>query len=217
MLDFPKSAKVNRFIAKENFYKQIDSKTKKLFQDYISRITWEYKLSSDTINLPGRTWPEIEIFRITLKNTELPQKVLKVIDSAIPYPILFIIEKGSIMKAAICYKEIDKKNENSARVDTYFETSWNDKRLEDIKIDGLSIDMAYENFIRQIAGDNLKRSGVNGKEHTAEIKDDIEKKKEDDKILKQIAMLERKKQNEPSIGKKQEIAKQIYRLKDYLQ
>ena len=216
MLEFPASARVNRFIAKENFYKQIDSKTKKLFQDYISRITWEYKLSQNTINLPGRAWPEIEIFRITLKDTELPQKVLRVIDSAIPYPILFIIEQGSIMKAVICYKELDKKNENFARVDTYFETGWNDKRLEDIKIEGLSIDAVYENFIRQIAGDDLRRSGVDSKEHTAEIKDEIEKKKEDDKILKQIAALERKKQREPSIGKKQEIAKQIFKLKQLL-
>ena len=216
MLEFPASARVNRFIAKENFYKQIDSKTKKLFQDYISRITWEYKLSQNTINLPGRAWPEIEIFRITLKDTELPQKVLKVIDSAIPYPILFIIEKGSVMKAAICYKELDKKNENFARVDTYFETGWNDKRLEDIKIEGLSIDAVYENFIRQAAGDDLRRSGVDSKEHAAEIKDEIEKKKEDDKILKQIAALERKKQREPSIGKKQEIAKQIFKLKQLL-
>lgn len=216
MLDFPKSARVNRFIAKENFYKQIDSKTKKLFQDYVARITWEYKLSNDTINLPGKNWPEIEIFRITLKNVELPEKVLKTIDTAIPYPILFIIEKGSIIKATICYKEQDKKNENFAHVDTYFETDWNDRKLEDIKIDGLNIDTVYNNFIRQIAGENLKRSTTTNKEQVAGIKDDIESKKENDKILKQIAILEHKKQREPSIGKKQEIAKQIYKLKQLL-
>ena len=216
MLDFPKSAEVNRFVAKENFYGQIDSKTKKLFQDYIARITWEYKLSQDTINLPGRTWPEIEIFRINLKDTELPQKVLKTIDSAIPYPILFIIEKGSIMKVAICYKELDKKNENFARVDTYFETNWNSERLNNIRIDGLNIDEVYENFIRQIAGDNLKRSEEKSSGKTIGIKDEIEKKKENDKILKQIAALKRRKQREPSIGRKQDIARKIYKLRGQL-
>ena len=96
---FPEYAKVGKIIAKENFYGNIDTATKNLFQSEIASIVWEYKLAPNTINLQAKKWPEVEVFRITLKNSETPEKVLKAIDSAIPYPILFLIEKGSIEKS----------------------------------------------------------------------------------------------------------------------
>lgn len=215
MITFPEYTKVNRIIAKENFYGGIDTAAKNLFQGEIARITWAYKLAPSTINLPAKKWPEIEVFRITLKNGEIPEKVLKTIDSAIPYPILFLIEKGSIEKAAICYKEQNYKDENSAKVDTYFYTEWNDEKLQNIKIDGLNIDTVFSNFVRQIAGDKLT-SAKKSDEALKSIKEDVEALKEREKILKQIASLDRKIKAEPSIGKKQELAEERYKLKQLL-
>lgn len=217
MIDLPESAKVGRIIAKEKFYNKTDTATKNLFQSEIARITWEYKLAPDTINLPAKHWPEIEVFRITLKNYDLPTKVLKVIDSAIPYPILFFIEKGTAKKAVICYKEQNQKNENTTKVDTYFETEWNDEKLNDIRINGLDIDTVFGNFVRQIAGEryaNIKSTVNDGTPTT--IKDDIEKIKDREKILKQIDALTRQIKSEPSIGKKQLLAEQRYKLKQSL-
>lgn len=154
MITFPQYAKVGRIIAKENFYDKTDYVTKLLFQNEIARIIWEYKLAPSTINVSARTWPEIEVFWIELKNYKIPDKVLKVIDTSIPYPILFIITKGNSEKAIISYKEQSQKK-NAAKVDTYFATEWNDPVLEKIAIDGLDIDTIYDNFIRQIAGDRL--------------------------------------------------------------
>ena len=215
MVAFPEYAKVGRIIAKENFYSNIDTATKNLFQSEIARITWEYKLAPNTINLPAKKWPEIEVFRVALKNGEIPEKVLKAIDSAIPYPILFLIEKGSIEKAAICYKEQSQKNENTAKVDTYFYTEWNDEKLQNIKIDGLNIDTVFSNFVRQIAGDKLIGAKKDN-EAPKSIKEDVEALKEREKILKQIAALDRKIKAEPSLGKKQELAEERYRLKQQL-
>lgn len=215
---FPKHAKVGRIIAKENFYNNINSATKNLFQSEIARIVWEYKLAPETINLPAKKWPEVEVFRISLKNNEIPEKVLKTIDSAIPYPILFIIEGGSLKKAAICYKEQDKKNNNLAKTDTYFSTAWNDPKLDGLKIEGLDLDAVFSNFIRQIAGDKLNPS-KNGNSHSSTpttIKEDVEKMKDREKIQKQIATLTRKINAEPSLGKKQELAEERYKLKQML-
>lgn len=216
MIKFPEYAKVGRIVAKENFYSGIDTTTKNLFQSEISRITWEYKLAPNTINLPAKKWPEIEVFRITLKNGEIPEKVLKTIDSAIPYPILFLIEKGSIEKAAICYKEQNQKDENTAKVDTYFYTDWNDEKLQKIKIDGLNIDTVFSNFVRQIAGEKLTSLKKADEEAPKSIKEDVEALKEREKILKQIATLDRKIKAEPSLGKKQDLAEERYRLKELL-
>ena len=215
MVTFPEYTKVGRIVAKENFYGEIDTATKNLFQNEIARIIWEYKLAPNTINLPAKKWQEIEVFRIILKNSEIPEKVLKTIDSAIPYPILFLIEKGSVEKAAICYKEQDQKDENTAKVDTYFYTGWNDGELQNIKIEGLDIDTVFSNFVRQIAGDKLVGTETSSAGPES-IKEDVEAFKEREKIMKQIAALDRKIKVEPSLGKKQELAEKRYKLRQLL-
>lgn len=218
MITFPEHAKVGRIVAKERFYSGIDTVTKNLFQNEIARIVWEYKLAPNTINLPAKKWPEeIEVFRVSIKNSEVPEKVLKAIDSAIPYPILFLIEKGTIEKAIICHKSQNQKDQNSAKVDTYFDTGWNDDKLASVKIDGLSINAVYENFLRQIAGDRLMSNG--GGDHiepTCDIDRAIDKMKEREKLIKQIESLTKKIKSEPSLGKKQELATERYRLQSIL-
>lgn len=214
MVKFPEYTKVGRIVAKENFYGNINTATKNLFQSEILRITWEYKLAPNTINLPAKKWQEIEVFRITLKNSEVSEKVLKAIDSAIPYPILFLIEKGTARKAVISYKEQSQKDKNSAKVDTYFSTGWNDPKLDNIKIDGLDIDAVFSNFVRQIVGDKLTFAESTDTPKT--IKEDIEKLKEREKVQRQIDALTHKINAEPSLGKKQELAEERYKLKQLL-
>lgn len=213
-MNFPEHARVGRIVAKENFYGNIDSATRNLFQEEITRIIWEYKLAPESINLPAKKWPEMEVFRIVLKNESISEKVLKTIDSMVQYPILFIIEKDKLKKAAICYKEQGQKNENVAKVDTYFYTEWNDERLQDLKIDGLDIDAVFGNFVRQIAGEKLRFAKSADAPKT--IKEDVEALKEREKIQKQIDALTRKINAEPSLGKKQELAEERYRLKSLL-
>ena len=215
MVTFPEYTKVGRIVAKENFYSNIDPATKNSFQNEIARIIWEYKLAPNTINLPAKKWQVIEVFRITLKNSEISEKALRAIDSTIPYPILFLIEKGAIEKAVICYKEQSQKDENSAKVDIYFYTEWNDERLQDIKIDGLDIDTVFSNFVRQIAGDKLV-STQQSNTGLESIKKDVDGFKEREKIMKQIAILDRRIKAEPSLGKKQELAEERYKLKRML-
>lgn len=214
MITFPEHAKVGRIVAKENFYGKTDTATKSLFQSEIARITWEYKLAPETINIPAKKWSEIQVFRINLKNSEVPIKVLKVIDSAIPYPILFLIDKGTVEKAVISYKEQSQKDKNFVKVDTYFSTGWNDPKLDEIKVDGLDIDTVFSNFVRQIAGDKLTFAKSTDAPKT--IKEDVEKLKEREKIQKQIDVLTRKINAEPSLGKKQELAEERYKLKQLL-
>lgn len=216
IVQFPAHARVGKIVAKENFYGNIDNSTKNLFQDEIARIIWEYKLAPETINLSAKNWQEIEVFRIMLKNSSISEKILKTIDSVIPYPILFLVESGSLEKAIICFKEQNQKDENFAKVDTYFATEWNDKRLENIKIDGLNIDAVFNNFVRQVAGNKLSRDAEKSSQSPSSIKEDIEKLKERENIQKQIDVLTRRIKLEPSIGKKQELAEERFRLKQLI-
>ena len=99
-------------------------------------------------------------------------------------------------------------------MDTYFSTGWNDPKLNEIKIDGLDIDAVFSNFIRQIAGDKLTFAKSTDVPKT--IKEDVETLKEHERIQKQIDALTRKINAEPSLGKKQELAEERYRLKSLL-
>lgn len=102
-------------------------------------------------------------------------------------------------------------------MDTYFYTEWNDEKLQNIKIEGLNIDTVFSNFVRQIAGDKLTTTNKNNKEKSPNsIKEDIETLKERERIMKQVAVLNRKIKMEPSLGKKQSLAEERYRLKQRL-
>ena len=135
-----------------------------------------------------------------------------------------MIEKGTVEKAVISYKAQNQKNENTAKVDTYFSTDWNDPKLDNIKIEGLTIDAVFDNFIRQIAGDKLAAStnslnnnglgSINNAPST--IEEDISVLKEREKIQRQIDNLTRKIKSEPSMGKKQALAEERYKLKQLL-
>ena len=223
MLDFPKTTSVNKFIPKTQFYNKADmsSRLKNALQNDVERVTWAFKLSPDTLNISAKSWPEIEVLRIDVRNVNYDSGILKTIDAAIPYPILFIIKKDTLTKVAISYKEPNKKNENTAKVDTLFETDWNDEKIKNIEIKGLVTDVIYANFLNQVAGEKLSfvTAETNKTEIKATLEDvrgDVERMKEREKIQRQIDALTRKINAEPSIGKKQELAEERYRLKQLL-
>lgn len=66
----PKTAYLNKFIAKSKFYEKanINYKLQKEFVEKIQRITWLYKLSEETIGITKtKNVTEIQIFEIALK------------------------------------------------------------------------------------------------------------------------------------------------------
>ena len=68
-MNLPKTCEVNRFIAKKKFYEHTNmSETiKNSFVNDIEKITWDYKLAPDTLNLSKTdNVIEIEIFTINL-------------------------------------------------------------------------------------------------------------------------------------------------------
>ena len=57
-----------------------------LFVAQVEGITWAYKLSPETTNLPAKPEvPEIAVFDIALKRPDISHAVLRCIDKAIPF------------------------------------------------------------------------------------------------------------------------------------
>ena len=92
MLSFPTSTVYERRDPKQKFYQKLDvtAEVKRLFIEQIKLITWANKLSAQTMNLaPGQTVQEIEVFRIRMAGDVLDSRVLNLMDTQIPYHLLF--------------------------------------------------------------------------------------------------------------------------------
>lgn len=204
-MDLPASTVVNRFVPKEKFYSKTDvsPKVRQLFISEIEKIIWSNKIAPSTLNISSGKLLELQIFELLLKSHDVSESVLRHIDKHIPYPILFIIKRDSSVKAAISFKEQNQRVENNMKVDTYFSTNWSTDI--DLQLKGNSVDSIYQNYLYQIAP-QLK----NEKNPTA--KQAVESHKVNLKVQKQIDQINKQMKAEPSIAKKQELARQRHQL-----
>lgn len=204
-MEFPKSTEVNRFIPKEKFYSKtvVDAKLRQLFIDEVEKIRWSNKISPDTLNITADAYSELQVFEIVLKKSELSTAILKHIDTFIPYPILFILKKDNALKAVISFKESTIKSEHKMKVDSYFHTSWLPNL--DLEVKGRSVDEIYRNFLFQVEPKLKETSHVNTKAA-------VESNKESEKLREHIDSINKKIVSEPSIAKKQEMARMRYTL-----
>lgn len=208
-MNLPTSTIVNRFLPKEKFYSKtgVSGKLKQQFTDEIEKITWANKIAPDTLNITSKDYTELQVFKITLKQSDLSMSVLKHIDTFIPYPILFILKKQASEKAVMSFKEAGVKNENQMKVDSYYETPWQQGLVLELR--GRSVDEIYRNFLFQITPELQARS------HTG-TKAAVESNKEQIKLQKQIDVLNKQIASEPSMAKRQELARDRHALESKL-
>jgi len=89
---YPKQATFGRTLPKNKIYENsgATARLRELFVRQVEQIVWQYKLAPETINLPAKPGvPEIQVFAIQLKTPELNLDVLRCIDGAVQFPIIF--------------------------------------------------------------------------------------------------------------------------------
>lgn len=109
----PTQTQVNKYVAKEKFYKNaaVNTKVKDEFIQYIKWITRTHKLSENTLWIKKtETISEIQLFTIELKQKNIPNKALAIIDKAIQYPILFTCKFNDYLKYWITYEKDGSKH-----------------------------------------------------------------------------------------------------------
>lgn len=182
LFNLPHTTKVNRVIPKNAFDSYTNAKQKKLFTDLIARITWTHKISKDTVNLEAKEITEIQVFRIELKAKEDIQPVIDIIDKAIPYHIIFIVEHEHLIYLSTSSKHPHPVNEDNAVVDWTFKTDWfepaENKYALLLK---KSVDAVYHDFCIQLSGKASMASKP--------IQDLIAYKKQASALEKEIARL----------------------------
>ena len=207
---FPKSTEFNRRIPKTTFYENlnISPALKRSFIEQIRIIYWRNKIATTTTNLAaGAAVTEVEVFEIRLTSPVLDEDVLRRIDTEIPYHILFLLEYGGKYQAWIGYKEASASGNNAFKVTGYYHTEWMTLDELPLRLEGLSLDAAYENFVRQIAGDKL----VSTNEES--LKDAVQRDEQKKKLQKQIDALQAKIRKEKQLNRQMEMNAQLKKLR----
>lgn len=215
MLGLPKTTEFNKRIPKQKFYENMDISPalKKVFVEQVKIIYWKNKIAASTTNLAaGSEVTELEVFEIRLNSPVLDDGLLRQIDREIAYHILFLLEYEGKYQARIGYKEAAASGSKAFKVNGYYYTEWFVEDELPLKMEGLNIDVVYENFVRQIAGDKLST------EKTGEsLKESVEREEQRQTVQKQIEALKAKIKKEKQLNKQMEMNNELKKLKRELE
>ena len=212
MFGFPVSTEFNKRIPKQKFYENIEVSpaVKRIFVEQIRIIYWRNKLAAATLNLAaGDAVTEIEVFEVKLNVPQLDEAVLRQIDKAIPYHILFVLTYEGKAQAWIGYKEVVSGG-HTFKVNRYYHTEWVPENELQFTISGLNMDAVYESLVRQIAGERLQAAP------NESLKESVARDEERRRLEKQIAALENAMCKEKQLNRKMELNTELKKLRKEL-
>ena len=210
MLGLPASTECNRRIPKQKFYEksELSPALKKAFSEQIKSIHWRNKIAPEVLSLAeGKEVEELEVFELRLTDAQIDEAVLRLIDRAIPYHILFLLVWQDRMRLALAYKETSDAKSAGVRVERYYYTDWMAVGEIILRLEGLSMDAVYENLVRRIAGKAL------GDGRTSTLRESVAEQGRRERLEKQIAALEAKIQREKQPKKKFELVARLRALR----
>jgi hypothetical protein len=155
---YPKQAEFGRVLPKNKIYEHSGANTrlKDLFVEQVEQIVWRYKLAPETINLAAKPGvPEIQVFAIQLKTAELHRDVLRCIDGAVQFPIVFELSHGQGAEARIqvvaAYKRPSEVDAASWVCSEYFESAWMPATTDRAPLPvGLDLPGLYEQLLQRL-------------------------------------------------------------------
>lgn len=203
MLRFPNKAFVGRIMPKEAFFKQLtlSREVRDKFVSDVKRITLEYKLSSNTINVESASEiSEILILSVDLKKPELDYRIIESIARQNPHKLLFLIKYEDSGHLALYSRKL-------------YITEW--MSLGDLELEtrGFNLDKIWEGFIEQIALVN-QESTLRGTELS--IEERLKRQEVIVRLQKEIDKLERLSRNEKQSKKRFELYTELQDLKKIL-
>lgn len=127
LYDWPRAAAFGRAIPKNRIYEHSRAKAalKDLFVRDVRQIIWSHKLAPETINLePTEHVAEIQVIRIVSRTAMPDHEVLRAIDRAIPFPLIFEIIHEHRIRMIAAYKRPSEAGGGRWLTGEYFEGEW---------------------------------------------------------------------------------------------
>ncbi|OQX04109.1 MAG: methyl-accepting chemotaxis protein [Thiothrix lacustris] len=155
LFQYPPQAAFMRVLPKNKIYEHSkpSAAVREQFVSQVDKIVWQYKLAPETVNLPARAGvPEIQIFAIAQKMPELSEAVLRCIDHAIPFPIIYHLTFDGRTQVKAAYKPPAAVDGGKGLVGEYLESAWQtDAAVVHAELP-LALDLGglYEQLLRRI-------------------------------------------------------------------
>lgn len=213
---YPASTLFENRLSKEVLYQKIalTPALKRAFVDDIQSIEWRYKLAESTINLEAsETIQEVQVFQIKLKQDFYDPEILRAIDTAIPYPIIFEIISKSGITITSAHKR-PKANGSGMIVDkTYFKSPCFplDQPRKQLP-PAISLEALYHAIFKQLMPADI----VPNDSDDLSVEALIEKNSETEKLQREIKRLKTRIRNEKQFNKKFELNAQLKDLESAL-
>ena len=153
MFHYPTQTLFNRVLPKSKIYAHAKPgrAVKELFVSRIGEIVWKNKLSPETLKLPARRGiSEIQVFEIALKSEDCEAVLLRTIDKAIPFPILFQLTHADRIRFAASYKRPSDADASQWVIEASFVLPWQSTTTERSPLP-VALDLAalYEQLVRR--------------------------------------------------------------------
>ncbi|MBZ9566774.1 DUF4391 domain-containing protein [Modicisalibacter tunisiensis] len=126
LYQYPAKTMLGRVVAKQRILAHVRATAtlRERLRDDVAQITWHAKLAHSTLNLPGTDdVPELQVFVITLKGDDLHRDVLRAIDRAIPFPILFELHGTRGIRVTAAYKRPSQADPSKWVLDDHYASS----------------------------------------------------------------------------------------------
>ncbi len=153
-VSYPKQAAFGRVLPKNKIYEHSGASpaVREMFVRQVEQIVWQFKLAPETINLPSKPGvPELQIFAIQLKTPALNQEVLRCIDGAVQFPIIFELTFEDKTQVVAAFKRPSESDSNRWVVSDYFSTQWmtNDSARVAMPL-ALDLGVLYERLLERL-------------------------------------------------------------------
>jgi len=127
LYDWPKATAFGRVVPKSKIYTHASATTalKARFVEQVDQINWAHKLAPETVNLPAtKRVREVQVFRIRLKTPAAHETMLRAIDRAIPFPLIFELTHGGQTQVAAAYKRPSEADSTKWVLGDMFRSDW---------------------------------------------------------------------------------------------
>lgn len=213
MIVFPPTTQKGLRLPKESFYTHatLTPAIKRAIVDDVEQIVWSHALTAETLNVNrSEAVRQIDVLTITLRKRDYNEKILEVIEKAIPRHILFILRFKNECRFLIHYKEAYENVKGKFRIVETYATDWQPDDEVTLSVTGLDMEYVYHNFVYQIAGNDLV------KDPSMSISQAVEQHQEAEKIRNKIARLEDKMHKEVQFNIQLQLSAEIKALKKQL-
>lgn len=127
LFQYPKSTLFDKAVPKSKItaHSRPTGAVREQLTDQVAQITWKHKLFPKALNLPStEAVPEIQVFEVVLKGEDVSESVLRLIDRAVAFPIIFELHRAEQICVSASYKRPSEADSSKWVVSDYYRSDW---------------------------------------------------------------------------------------------